>query len=232
MGTVGVERSSVSLGGCLDIRIKLYVVLCKSVGRGLRRACFQVEEISVHLLIVGETLSHVVEDSLGELLSLGMGHIQAYPLGVETGFVHAYEAYGREVVGKGAEISLRIRIKSFIEELCYDLSLSVEGSCGDVHYMVKSLEELVLVLGEVCDPGHVDGNDAHGSCAFSGTEESAGLLSELTEVKTEPAAHGTHVGRLHVGVDVVGEIRSAVFGCHFEEELVVFGLAPVEVLGD
>ena len=41
-----------------------------------------------------------------------------------------------------------------------------------------------------------------------------------------------HVAGLHVGVDVVGEVRRAVLGGHLEEKAVVLGLAPVKILGD
>ncbi len=41
-----------------------------------------------------------------------------------------------------------------------------------------------------------------------------------------------HVGGLHVGVDVVGEVGGAVLRGHLKEQVVVLGGAPVEVRRD
>ena len=98
--------------------------------------------------------------------------------------------------------------------------------------MVKSLVEVFLVLRLICDTWKVDCYNANRSCAFAGTEESSGLLPELSEIKAETAAHRPYIGRLHIGVDVVGEIRRAILCSHLEKKLVILILRPVEILRD
>src|SRR5699024_9034718 len=89
-----------------------------------------------------------------------------------------------------------------------------------------------LIAGQVGDPGQVDGDNAHGAGGLAAAEEAAGLLPQLPQVQPQAAAHAPHVGGLHVGVDVVGEVGGAVLGGHLKEELVVLCLGPVEVTGD
>ena len=52
------------IGRGLDVGITAKVVLRKTEGGRLRGSSLKVVEITVHLLIVGETLSHMVEDFL------------------------------------------------------------------------------------------------------------------------------------------------------------------------
>ena len=98
--------------------------------------------------------------------------------------------------------------------------------------MVESLVEVFLVGGKVSDAWDVEGDDTDGTGGFARTEEATRLLTEFTQVETETAAHGADVAWLHIGVDVVGEIWSAIFRGHLEEKLVVLGFRPVEILGD
>ena len=77
------------------------------------------------------------------------------------------------MVVESSEIMLRVRIETFIEELCDRVSLDLERSCGDVHEVVESLHEIVHVGCEVSDPRDVDGNNADGTCGLTGTEEAA-----------------------------------------------------------
>ena len=63
--------------------------------------------------------------------------------------------------------------------------------------------EVLLVLGKIGYPGQVDGDNADGACALTAAEEAAGLLTKLTKVKAQTAAHGADVARLHIAVDIV-----------------------------
>ena len=57
-------------------------MLREAVGRGLSRSRLQVVQIAVLLLIVGETLTHVVEHLDRELLRLHMGEVFVQPVGI------------------------------------------------------------------------------------------------------------------------------------------------------
>ena len=98
--------------------------------------------------------------------------------------------------------------------------------------MVQAFVEIRLVLGQIGDPGHVDGHHADGAGAFAGTEKSSRLSAQFPQIQTQAAAHAADVAGLHVAVDVIGEIRRAVLGRHFKQQPVVFRLRPVEILGN
>ena len=98
--------------------------------------------------------------------------------------------------------------------------------------MVESTVEVGFVGGQIGQARHVDGDHADGARGLAAAEETARLLAQLAQVEAQAAAHGAHVGRFHVGVDVVGEVRSAVLRGHFEQQPVVLGFAPVEVARD
>ena len=161
-----------------------------------------------------------------------MRKIFADPFRVEAGFVHADKTDGREVVIERAEITLGIGIKSRVEQFGDGISLYFERTGGDIHHLGQTLIEFVLVLGKIGDARHIDGYYADRTRAFAASEEPAALLSQFSEVKTQTAAHGTHVARLHIGIDVVGKIRRAVFCGHFEKQLIVFRFRPVEIARD
>ena len=202
MRGVGVVRGPVHICSN-DVRIKLLVMLCKSICRRLRRCRLKVVEVAVLLLIVGESLTHVIEDFSRELLCLLVCQVCAQPLRVEADLVHADQADGREVVVEGSQISLCVRIETLLKKLRDDCSLCLEASSGDIHQVVKALVEVLLILCEVSDPRHVDRDDADGTCGLAGAEEAAGLLSQLAEVKAKSAAHRADVAGLHIGVDVI-----------------------------
>ena len=210
----------------------LSVVLCKTERGRLCGSCLKVVQVAVHLLIVGQTLTHMVEHFLGKLLRFFMGKILADPLCVESSLVHTDKSDGREVVGKGSEISLGIRIQPLVEKLCDDGTLDLERTSRNIHHVVKSLEEIFLVLSKVCDSGHVDGNNTDRTGALTASKEATRLLTQLAEVQAQTAAHTANVGGFHIAVYVVGEVRSSVFGGHLKQELVVLGLRPVKVTGD
>ena len=91
-----------------------------------RGVAVKVVEIAVLLLIVGEALTHMVEDFLGELLGLLVGHIRSEPLCVETDLVHADEADGREVILESAEVASGVGIETLVEKLRDNRTLNAE----------------------------------------------------------------------------------------------------------
>ena len=128
----------ISFLGCRDnVGESLYVVLCKTVRGGLCGSSLQVVKILVLLLIVGKLFSHVVENLLSELLSLGMSEVLLYPGCIEASLVHTNETDGREVVCKGSEISLCVGIESLVKKLGYNGTLG-RGSHGQVHRTGRS----------------------------------------------------------------------------------------------
>ena len=136
------------------------------------------------------------------------------------------------MVLKGAEVVLGVGVQALVEELGDDGALDLQRAGGQIHQLVEALVEVGLVAGEVGQARHVQRHHADGAGGLAGAEEAAGLFAQLAQVQTQTAAHGAHVGGLHVGVDVVGEVGRAVLGGHLEEQLVVLGLGPVEVTGD
>ncbi len=132
-----------------------------------------------------------------------MGEVGPEPLGVEAGFVHADKTDGGEVVVEGAQVALRVRVEALVKKLADDGSLNLQGPCRNVHQVVEALIEVLFVGGQVSDSRKIDGDYADTSCRLTGTEVATGLLAELPQVQTEPAAHGADIGGLHVGVDVI-----------------------------
>ena len=98
--------------------------------------------------------------------------------------------------------------------------------------MVQALVKFRFVFGKIGDARNVDGNNADRAGAFAAAEEAAGFLAQFAHIQTQTATHRTDVAGLHIAVDIVREIRRAVFGGHFKQQLVVFGFGPVEIFGD
>jgi hypothetical protein len=107
---VGVERNLLIAGGGDDIWVSLLVVLGKTEGGGFGWGGFEVIEVAIELLIVGEAGSHMVEDFNGEGLSGFVGEVFFDPTGIEAGFIHTNETDGGEVVVEGAEVMLGVWI--------------------------------------------------------------------------------------------------------------------------
>jgi hypothetical protein len=145
----------------------------------------------------------MVQGLLRKFLRPDVGHVAAEPVRIEAGFIHADQADRREMIAEGSEVSLRIRIKSLIQELRDDLSLDMQRACGNIHQTIQPVENPSRVFGLISNPRHVDRNDADGAGALAGTEEAAGFLAQLAEVQTQTAAHGADIARVHVAVDVV-----------------------------
>ena len=158
--TVGVVRHVVCVVCADDAGISFSVVLCKTVGRRFRRSCFKVVQIAVLLLIVAEFFTHEVEHFLGEFLRFFVRKILADPVCVEASLVHTDKTDRREVVAECAEVSLRVGIKTFVEEFGDDVSLDFERASGYVHKALEFFEEFVFGLAHVRDARHIDGYDA------------------------------------------------------------------------
>ena len=94
MGTVGVIRRPAALCRCNNIRELLFVMLCKPICGGLRRSCLQIVQIPVLLLIGRQTIPHMVQYPLRELLRLTAGHILADPFRIQPCLVHPKEPDG------------------------------------------------------------------------------------------------------------------------------------------
>ena len=82
MGGIRIIRGISGLSGRLDAGPALSVVLCQTVRGTLRRGRLQIVEVSVLLLIIRQTLSHMIQYFLGELLGPGIAHIRSQPVGI------------------------------------------------------------------------------------------------------------------------------------------------------
>ena len=136
------------------------------------------------------------------------------------------------MVLKGAQVTAGVRIQAFVHKAADYFPFYRQGTGRDVHIFVQGGIELFLRLAQVCDAGQVQGYHADGAGAFAGAEEAAGFLAQFPQVQTQTAAHAAHVGGLHVGIDVIGEVGRAVFGRHFKQETVIFRGAPVKLFGN
>ena len=110
---VGVIGGGTLVGGD-DVGVTLLVVLGEAVGGGFGGGGLQIVEVAVLLLIVTETLAHVVEDADGEVLRLLVGQILPEPRGVQTGLVHAHQTDGGEVVVEAAQIPLGVGVQPLV----------------------------------------------------------------------------------------------------------------------
>ena len=136
------------------------------------------------------------------------------------------------MVLEAAEIALGIGIEPAFKQLCNDGALRLERPRGNVHQLVKTLVEVCFILCKIRDPRQIDRHHADRAGRLAGAEEAAGLFAQLPQIEPQAAAHRAHVVWLHVGVNIVGEIRRAVFCRHFKQKLVVFRVSPVKILGD
>ena len=174
----------------------------------------------------------MVQYVFGKRLRLRVGQILLKPLCVQPRLIHADKADRGKMILKRAEIALGIGIESAFKQLCDDGALCFERPRGDVHQLVKTLVEVFFVCGKIRDPRQVDRHHADRAGRLAGAEEAAGFFAQLPQIKPQAAAHRAHVVWLHVGVDIIGEIRRAVFCRHFKQKLVVFRVSPVKILGD
>ena len=229
---VGVIRRLALLSCSDDIGEVLLVMLGKTVSGGLGRRRFEVIQISVLLLIVGQAGTHMVQHFDGKILRLFVGHVLAQPFRVQTDLIHTDQTERREVIIKGAEVALGVGIQPLLHQAGDHGALDLETARGNIHQMIEALVEFLRCLGEISDLRHVDRNYTDGAGGFAAAEEAAGLFAQLAQVETQAAAHRAHIARLHIAVDIVGEIGSAIFCRHLKEQLVVLRLRPIKVAGD
>ena len=215
-----------------DIGIARLIVLGQAVGGGFRRGRFQVIEVAVLLLIIGEALAHMLQHPDGKVLRFLVGEILAQPIRVQPRFVHAHKPNGGEMVVETAEIPLGIGVQSLLQKLFHRRALDLQAAGGNIHHAVQPDEEVRFILGKVRDAGQIDGHDAHGAGGLAAAEEAAAFLAQLPQIQPQTAAHAAHIAGFHIGIDIVGEIRRAVFGGHLKEQAVVLRLGPVKILGD
>ena len=215
-----------------DVGIELLIMLGKAVCGGLGRRGLQIVEVAILLLIIAQPLPHMVQYVFGKRLRLRVGQIFPEPFRVQPRLIHADKADRRKMILKRAEIASGIGVEAALHQLRDDRALGLERTRSNVHQLVEPPVEIRLIFRQIGDARQVDRHHADRAGRFAGAEEAAGLFAQLPQVEPQAAAHGAHVVRLHIRVDVVGEIRRAVLRRHFKEELVVFRLAPIEILGD
>ena len=190
--------------GCRDhIRELLDIVFRKTIGAGFGGSCLKVVQVAVLFLIIRKSFSHMIQYFLGEILARPARHIRAYPFRVQTRLIHSDKTDCGEVVVKRTEITLCIRIKAFIQKFGNDGTLCFERTCCNIHHVIKAMEKVAFILHKVCQPRHIDCDDADRTGAFAGTEESAGFLAQLAQIQTLATAHGTDIARFHITVDIV-----------------------------
>ena len=108
----------------------------------------------------------MLQHLFGEFLRSLVRHVAAQPAGVQASLVHSHQSDGGEMIVKTSEISLGVRIKSFVQKLGDHFTFDMQGSGGNIHHMIQPAVEFLRCLGKVGDPGHIDGDNAHGTCAF------------------------------------------------------------------
>ena len=232
VGAVGVIGSLSLFSGRFDLRPFSPVVLGQPVAGGFRRGGLQIVKIPVLLLVLHQTLPHVAQHIPGESLGGGIGHILSQPAGVEARLIHAHQADGGKMIGKAAQIPFCVRIQSLVQQAGDHLSLYLQGAGGEIHHVIQTAVKLFFIPGQIRDPGHIDGDHAHGPGALPGAEVSSGLLPQFPQIQPEAATHGAHVAGLHIAVDIVGEIRGSVLAGHLEQQAVVLRIGPVEIRSD
>ena len=161
-----------------------------------------------------------------------MGEVLAEPVGVQARLIHADEADGGKVIVEAAEIAFGVGVQPLLHQPPDGGAFDLQTAGSNVHHVIQPGEEIRFIFGKIRNTGQIDGHNAHGAGRLAAAEEAAALFPQFPEVQAQAAAHAAHVAGLHVGVDVVGEVRRAVFGGHLKEQPVVLRLGPVKVLGD
>ena len=131
-----------------------------------------------------------------------------------------------------AEISARIGIEPFVQQLRDRRSLDLERTRRDIHHLVQTVKEFLFVLRKIRDTGKINRHDADRTGALSASEKPAGLLPKFAKIEAEPAAHTADIARSHIAVNIVREVRSPVLGRHLEKKTIVLRVGPVEILRD
>ena len=207
-------------------------MFCQTICGGFCRCCFQVIQFSVFFLIIGQPFSHMIQNIFCKLLCLLISHVCTKPSCIQSCFIHANQTDGGKMIVKASQIALGIRIQPLIQQFSDHFSLDMQGTCGNIHQAVQTLIKFILILRQISDPWHIDGYHAHRTGAFAGTEVSSGLFTQFSQIQTQTTAHTSYIAWLHIAVNIVGKIRSSVFGCHLKEQTVVFCIGPVKFFCD
>ena len=131
-----------------------------------------------------------------------------------------------------AQIALGIRIEPCIEQLRDNRTLGFKRTRRQIHEVIEPHVKIRLVGCLVGDARHVDSHHAHRSGRLAAAKEPARLLAQLAQIQSQATAHAANIGRLHVGINVIAEIRRTVFAGHFKQKLVVLGFRPIEIARD
>ena len=163
----------------------------------------------------------MVQHINGELLCLPVRHVFAQPSGIEPHFIHSHQTNGGKMIFKAAQIPLGIGIQPSIQKLCDHFPLHMKGTGRNIHHMIQSRIKFFRRPGQISNPRHIDGHHANGTGALTRAEESAGFFAQFPKIQPQTAAHAAHIAGLHIAVHIIGKIRGAVFGSHFEQKPVV-----------
>ena len=136
------------------------------------------------------------------------------------------------MVVERAEIAARVRIQTLVHELGYNIALDFERARRNVHEPVEPRVKILFVFRKIRYARHVDRNNADRTRALAASEEPARLFAQFAQVEAQTATHTAYIRRLHVRVDIVGEVRRAVFSRHFKQQAVVLVIRPIEVAGN
>ncbi len=99
-----------------DVTPLLPVMLCKPVGRALRRRRLEIIQVAILLLIIRKTFTHMVQHFFCKLLCLPVREIFLKPFCIEPRLIHADEPNRRKMVVKPAQIPLCIRIQPLLQK--------------------------------------------------------------------------------------------------------------------
>ena len=115
MRAVCIIRGIALFSCCFNVRPAFSVMLGKPVCCGLRRCCLQIKQLAlILLLIIGEPVSHMLQNFFCKLLGTLICHITAQPSCIQPRLVHSHKTDRGKVIVKASQIPLCVRIKSLI----------------------------------------------------------------------------------------------------------------------
>ena len=79
----------------------------------------------------------------------------------------------------------------------------MKGTCCNIHHFIQVFIESCLILGQICNTRHVDGNYANRACTLSASEETAGFLAQFTQIQAQTTAHTSDIARFHIAVYII-----------------------------
>lgn len=168
IGVVGFGVSSLHffLIGNDDIRIVFLVEEREAIGGAFGGSRFEIVEIIGLFLVVSDMLAHVCQNSLGKCLTFFGGDIGMDE--ILNGFIGADESNGGEMILPVlmeslldiSEVEFCIGVEALFGELLDDFPFDFEAFLSDVHEAIKTLEEILFILGKVADSREIDSDDA------------------------------------------------------------------------